>query len=282
MRRFAIFFSLVVLLNSVLHAQSTTESSAQPLVITHVTVIDTTGAPSLIDRTVVISGHRISSISGAEKPSLPKAARVIDASGKFLIPSFWDMHVHFSDRDYLPLFLVNGVTGLGIMFGDSTDRESHKQIEAGTLVGPRMVIGSRIIDGPAPFLPGFISVHTLDEARKAVDVEKQAGADFIKVYSFLPRDLYFAIVSESKKLGLPFAGHSPMLISEVLMRISGHFVIFVLTSLLVANPAFAQEQLADSTRILSAKSVYLDNQTGSDAVGQNALVQLKKWGNSKL
>jgi imidazolonepropionase-like amidohydrolase len=213
MRRFGILFLFVVSLNSALQAQSTTESSAKPLVITHVTVIDATGQPLLLDRTIVISGHRISSISGTAKPALPKAARVIDASGKFLIPGLWDMHSHFSDRDYLPLYLVNGVTGLRIMFGNSTDGESRKQIEASTLVGPRMVIGSRIIDGPAPFLPYFISVKTPDEARKAVDAEKQAGADFIKVYSFLPRDLYFAIVSESKKLGLPFAGHTPMSVS---------------------------------------------------------------------
>jgi hypothetical protein len=66
------------------------------------------------------------------------------------------------------------------------------------------------------------------------------------------------------------------------MRISEHLVIFVVTSLLVANPAVAQKQLAHSTRILSAKSVYLNNQTGSDAVGQNALAQLKKWGKFQL
>jgi hypothetical protein len=67
------------------------------------------------------------------------------------------------------------------------------------------------------------------------------------------------------------------------MRVSEHFfVIFVLTSLLVATPALAQKQLAQSPRILSAKSVYFQNQTGSDAVGKNALAQLKKWGKFQL
>ena len=62
------------------------------------------------------------------------------------------------------------------------------------------------------------------------------------------------------------------------MRISEHFFdILVLTSLLVATPAPAQKQLAQSPRILSAKSVYFQNQTGSVAVGKNALAQLKKW-----
>jgi len=67
------------------------------------------------------------------------------------------------------------------------------------------------------------------------------------------------------------------------MRISEHFlVIFVLTSLLVATTAHAQKQLAQSPRILSAKSVYFQNQTGSDAVGKNALAKLKKWGRFQL
>ena len=54
--------------------------------------------------------------------------------------------------------------------------------------------------------------------------------------------------------------------------------ILVLASLLVVTAAVAQKKLAQSPRILSAKSVYFNNQTGSDAVGNNALAQLKKWG----
>ena len=67
------------------------------------------------------------------------------------------------------------------------------------------------------------------------------------------------------------------------MRISGNCsLIFVLTNLLVATPIVAQKQLAQSPRILSAKFVCFNNQTGSDAVGKNALAQLKKSGKSQL
>jgi hypothetical protein len=62
------------------------------------------------------------------------------------------------------------------------------------------------------------------------------------------------------------------------MRISEHFAIFVLTSFLSGNAELAQKQLAQSPRILSAKSVYFNNKTGWDAVGKNALAQLRKWG----
>ena len=117
MHRFAIFLWLIAAYGSVVHAQSNAES-AKPLVISHVTVIDASGAPPLPNRTVVIADHRISSISEAGA-ALPEHARVIDASGKFLIPGLWDMHVHWYDKDYLSLFLVNGVTGIRIMWGET-------------------------------------------------------------------------------------------------------------------------------------------------------------------
>src|SRR6267154_858928 len=81
-----------------------------------------------------------------------------------------------------------------------------------------------------------------------------------------------------------FSGvNSNRLFSEGRMRISeSFFAIFLLMSLLIATPAPAQKQLAKSPRILSAKSVYFQNQTGSDAVGKNALAQLKKWGKFQL
>src|SRR5215469_7619178 len=67
------------------------------------------------------------------------------------------------------------------------------------------------------------------------------------------------------------------------MRVSGNCsLIFALTNLLVAAPVVAQKQLAQSPRILSAKFVCFNNQTGSDAVGKNALAQLKKWGKFQL
>jgi hypothetical protein len=66
------------------------------------------------------------------------------------------------------------------------------------------------------------------------------------------------------------------------MRISELLPTFALVSLLLAAPACGQKQLAQSSRILSVKTVYFDNQTGYDAVGTNARAQLKKWGKFQL
>jgi hypothetical protein len=185
----------------------------QQLVLKHATIIDVTGGPVRPDSTVVISGNRITSIGQSGKVPVPQGAQVVDATGKFVIPGLWDMHVHWEEKDYLPLFIANGVTGVRIMWGEPAHHEWRKEIEAGQLLGPRMVIASPIIDGPKPYWPLSISVSTEAQARQVVNRVKQDGADFVKVYQFLPREEYFAIADESKKQGIPFVGHVPMPVS---------------------------------------------------------------------
>jgi imidazolonepropionase-like amidohydrolase len=185
-----------------------------PVAITHVTVIDATGAPARPDMTVVIVGDRITELDPANKARVPKNARVVDATGKFLIPGLWDMHVHWGfDKEYLPLFIANGVTGIRLMAGQPSYQQWRKEIGDGTLLGPRMGIASTIVDGPKPWWPNSIAVSSDAEARQAVNKVKQDGADFVKVYWLLPRDAYFAIADEAKKQGIPFAGHVPFAVS---------------------------------------------------------------------
>jgi hypothetical protein len=79
----------------------------------------------------------------------------------------------------------------------------------GSLVGPRQSIASPVIDGSKPVWPRSIAVKSEAEARAAVIAVKRDGADFVKVYENLPRDAYFAIADQSRKEGIPFAGHVP-------------------------------------------------------------------------
>ena len=213
MRRLAAFLFPSVLACSLLTGQTAPQRQQKVLALTHVTVIDVTGGPALPDSTVVITGNRISAIGATGKVSVPRDAQLIDSSGKFMIPGLWDMHVHWYERDYYSLFLANGVTGIRMMWGLPSHHQLRKEIEGGQFLGPRMVIASAIIDGPTPYWNGSISVHTPEEAKEAVDKEQQAGADFIKVYSLLPREPYFAIAAEAKKRGIPFEGHVPEAVS---------------------------------------------------------------------
>src|SRR5438552_4671173 len=109
-------------------ARPAQNSQPKPLVLTHVMVIDATGAPANSDMTVVISGDRITEIGKTQKVRLPTGAQVIDATGKFLIPGLWDMHVHWYLKDYLPLFIANGVTGVRLMWGMPMHQQWRNEI----------------------------------------------------------------------------------------------------------------------------------------------------------
>ena len=200
--------------------QEPTESQAT-LIIIHATVIDTSGGPNKPDMTVFIAGDHITAINKKGKARPPKGAQLVDATGKFLIPGLWDMHVHWNDARYLPLFIANGVTGVRIMWGAPAHFQWQEEIAKGSLLGPRLIIGSPIIDGPEPVLPSFISVSNEVEARQVVRQFKAMGYDFVKIYSRLPREAYFAIADESRNVGIPFAGHIPSSISAVEASDSG-------------------------------------------------------------
>jgi cytosine/adenosine deaminase-related metal-dependent hydrolase len=117
MRKICVWLALLFV-PCLLAAQRDSPGVAQQvLAITHVAVIDATGARARPDTTVLIVGGRIADISESGKTSIPKSAQVVDGTGKFLIPGLWDMHVHLDYRDYLPLYIANGVTGVRVMWG---------------------------------------------------------------------------------------------------------------------------------------------------------------------
>src|ERR1041385_3396139 len=185
---------LLLIISVLLPARANPNRPQAPIVFTHATVIDVTGSTPRRDTTVVITGDRISAIG--DNVSVPADAQVVDATGKFLIPGLWDMHVHWYARDTFTLFIANGVTGVRQMFGNSDLLRWRDQIAKGSLLGPRMVVASPIIDGPEPVWPNSIAVRNEEEGRKAVRRVKQWGADFVKVYALLPRDAYFGIADE--------------------------------------------------------------------------------------
>ncbi len=111
--------ALFLLLPALLLAQSSSSRQTATLVLAYVTVIDVAGRPSKPDMTVVIRADRISDIGKVGEILPPPDATVVDASGKFLIPGLWDMHVDRDDRNSFTLFTANGVTGVREMFGKS-------------------------------------------------------------------------------------------------------------------------------------------------------------------
>jgi hypothetical protein len=198
--------------------ESDRDAARKALVITHVTVIDVAGGAARNDMSVVVAGERITQIGSSRRVKIPKGARIVDATGKFLIPGLWDMHVHTffgtwvpGGRDVtLPLFVANGITGVRDM-GSELDLilAARGEIAEGKLLGPRMVVAGPMLDGPKTQFPASIAVATPEDGRRAVDMLVGRGVDFIKIQSYVPRDAYFAIADECKRKNIVFVGHVP-------------------------------------------------------------------------
>ena len=189
------------------------------LIIHDVNVIDVTGGPTQAHRTVIVRDGQIAEI-GSSAGSVGGKLQAVDVNGtgKFLIPGLWDMHVHMVFGDWfprgkevtLPLFIANGITGVRDMGGElEVLQQWRKEITAGTLIGPRMVISGPMLDGPQPRFPSSIAIATPEDGRRAVDDLKRRGADFIKLQSLIPREAVFAIADETRKQGITFVGHVP-------------------------------------------------------------------------
>jgi imidazolonepropionase-like amidohydrolase len=194
-------------------------SGQNSLVIKNINVIDVKAGKVNKEQTVVVAGNKIVSVSS--KPVLPANATVIDGSGKFLIPGLWDMHAHtLGDKRYhwvFPLLIANGVTGVREMAADMSFDSINlirREILMGKILGPRFgAVTQKIFDGPGTKLVEAWTVGTVEEARRLVKLYKQQRMDFIKVYDLLSREVYLAIVDESKRQKIPVAGHVPFLMT---------------------------------------------------------------------
>jgi imidazolonepropionase-like amidohydrolase len=192
---------------------------AQTLTISNITVIDVATGRLSPHMNVAVDGKRITSVSST--PLAPGAGATLDGTGMYLIPGLWDMHVHaFFTNDtsrfhstselMFPLFVANGVTGVRDM-GSNLDvvLAARDSIAAHQLIGPRMVIAGPMLDGPTSRYQVIMKVSGAADARAAVQQLKQRGVDFIKIQSLVPREAYFAVADEARRLGLAFEGHVP-------------------------------------------------------------------------
>jgi len=181
--------------------------------IRHVTIVDCKKSREYKNQQILVIDDKIVFVGPDGTASPQPGAKVVDATGKFVIPGLWDMHVHWYDEKTLRLFTANGVTGVRMMFGSPLSLKWRSMAEKGEYVGPRIYTAGPIVDGEKPFWPGSIACKTPEDGAKAVDTIKNAGYDFVKVYSRLTPNVLSAIAKRSKEVGIDFEGHVPGLVS---------------------------------------------------------------------
>lgn len=260
-------------------------AQTKPLVFTHVTVIDATGAPAAADQTVIVWNGRIFDVGPARSVRVPSGAILIEARGKYLIPGLWDMHVHFrggpdsipDNEASLTVYLANGITGVREMGGDIVDTTLRwrQEIAEGKRLGPRIVTAGPKLDGLRPAWPGSIPVGDEEAGRRAVRAVKNMGADFVKLYfSRVDPKIYSAIMDEARKQQLSVTGHvalNDLRVRDVVE--AGQHIEHLNTSML-PGCSRAEAEVAEERRAIPQPQPPAQNQGQNQ--GQNPAAQQRQ------
>jgi imidazolonepropionase-like amidohydrolase len=188
--------------------------------LTHVRVIDGTGAPARENQTLIIRDGNIAELGDAATVAVPAGAQVLDLSGKSVIPGLVMMHEHLYyptgpgvygnlSESFTRLYLAGGVTSMrtGGNLNGYGELGIARAIDRGEKPGPW-------IDATAPYLEGaglgLSQVHELKdaaEARRMVNFWADAGATSFKAYMHITRAELGAAVEEAHRRGLKVTGH---------------------------------------------------------------------------
>lgn len=176
---------------------------------TGATLIDGTGHAPLANATVVTKDGKIVAAGPSGKVSVPKDAQRIDVSGKYIIPGLWDMHAHYEQVEWGPIYLATGVTTVRDV-GNEFDfiTAVRDAVNSGTALGPHMLLAG-IVDGDGPGAIGVARVNSPADA--AVWVKKYHDASFqqMKIYSSMKLENLKAVCADAHQVGMTVTGHIP-------------------------------------------------------------------------
>lgn len=200
---------------------------APVLVLMHVRVVDGTGTAAVDDQRIDIEGGKITRVQSAKlRNAYPSNAKILDLSGKTVIPGLVGMHEHLfypgpgSSRDGLPflvemidtgprLYLASGVT-TGRTAGSMepyTDLSLKRLIDNGEKPGPKLRITGPYIGDLLGIVPQMHTLADAEDAGRTVDYWAAEGVTSFKAFMGIkPEELKVAVEHAHAK-GLKITGH---------------------------------------------------------------------------
>jgi imidazolonepropionase-like amidohydrolase len=197
-------------------------TEAPVIALTHIRVIDGTGAAPLEDQTVVIANSKIQTLGPSLTATVPVGAQVLDLKGYTVLPGLVGMHDHMffpmggsppmysnMGSSFPRLYLALGVTTIRTTgsVAPSTDLEIKKLIDTGRMIGPKMHVTAPYLEGLGSFTPVMHELTGPEDARRMVNFWADQGATSFKAYMNITREELRAAVEEAHKRGLKVTGH---------------------------------------------------------------------------
>ena len=190
------------------------------VVLTHVRVIDGTGAPAREDQTIIVAGGKIQALGDTATTPVPPEALVLDRKDYTVIPGLVGMHdhifypagpAHYNTLEYSAprLYLACGVTTIRTTGSLEPYAELNlkKAINESRVPGPKMHVTSPYFEGPGAFTLQMHELADPQEARRMVQYWDEQGVDDFKAYTNISRVALAAAIEEVHKRGKKITGH---------------------------------------------------------------------------
>ena len=182
------------------------------LLIRHATVVDVAGGKTFPNRAVAVTGDTIRAVGPDAAVSRRFAAKSsVDASGKFVMPGLWDMHVHFGggpeligeNKALLPIYVAYGVTTVRDCAADLSQSvlEWRAEVANGALLGPTIFTSGPKLEGYKPIWKGTLEVRTAAEVNAALDKLQAMKVDFVKITDNTLKPDIFSLPSRKRSGG---------------------------------------------------------------------------------
>lgn len=272
-----------ILLLIILNQYSFAQNKITPILITDINIVDVENNKTIPHQFVAIKGDRIVEIGGSKLKAKYIKAQIINGNNKFIMPSLWDMHVHFGgdtlreeNKMLLPLYIAMGISHVRDCAGDISLEviDWKNKIQEGKLLGPTIFTSGPKLEGINSIWPGDLEIGTESEMNTALDSLQKLKVDFIKITdNTLAPELFLKSIVEARKRGWKVTGHAPATMTIEMLSKNGLSAIehigYLIRSASKDEELITQLKAANKINSREASEKYLQS--------FDSLVALKKF-----
>lgn len=199
------------------------KEDAPVIALTHVRLIDGTGAAPRTDQTLVIRDGKIAALGDAASTKIPEGAKMLDLPGRTIIPGLVGMHDHMyypspggapplypeHAASFPRLYLAGGVTSIRTTgsIEPYADLQLKRDIDDGKMAGPKIHVTGPYLEGPGSFALQMHQLKDAEDARHTVEFWIAQGVTSFKAYMNITPEELGAATKTAHAHGIKVTGH---------------------------------------------------------------------------